>query len=141
MANIVWADVVNHASALANPAVSVPAQTDLLGWANNLLNVRVFGGENSVKYKLARIYLVAHFATLDVLAAAAGLGGGSTGGTTGPVTSESEGGLSRSYGGAGSLAGSSDSSWNATIYGQMYAIIAGTCPRARLPFLCLTRPT
>lgn len=134
MADILWTDVVNHAAGLADPAVNSGAKTDILGLVNSMLNPLPFGGESSYKYKLARIYLAAHIGTLEVMAAKAGISGGGTGGTLGPVIAESEGGLTRSY--ASILAMNlKNPLWGATIYGQEYAAISSDLPVARLPFL------
>lgn len=84
MAAITWTDVTNHAAELAS--VAVGAQTDVLGHVNTALNVTLFGDETSPRLKLARIYLAAHLGTM-----------GNLGGVSGPVSSESAGGLSVSY--------------------------------------------
>lgn len=133
MANITWDDVVKLAPApeLEDPAVDTDLQTELLKLVNSeILNVRIFGGSDSAKYKLARVYIAAHFASLSPTATASG----GTSGTVGPITSESEGGISRSYGDMTTVPGSADSSWAATIYGQKYAMLARTT-LSRLPFL------
>lgn len=86
MASITWADVTNHAPQLS--VLAVGAQNDILAFVNTLLDVNVLGGEESAMVKMARIYLAAHFGTVDTQ-------GGS--GPAGPVISETAGGLSRSY--------------------------------------------
>jgi hypothetical protein len=123
MADIVWQDVVDEAKELANPKVAIGAQTVLLAWANGALNVRVWGGEDSAKLKLARALMVAHIATLIGQRGAA---------IAGPVTSESEGGVSRSY--AQISSATRDPNWAATAYGQAYLTILSTT-MARLPFV------
>jgi hypothetical protein len=85
MADIIWTDVVAHAPELSS--VPSTAQTDVLAYANVALNASEFGGTASAAYRLARIYLAAHFGTQV-----------SSGGA-GAVLSESAGGLSVSYGG------------------------------------------
>lgn len=122
MTSIVWTDVVDHAAELANPKVAIGAQATLLDWANNLFNLRVWGGETSSALKLARIYAVAHVATLVKLGSKAGL-----------VTSESEGGLSRSYALITAITG--DPNWSATAYGRAYLTLLAGRVGARLPFV------
>lgn len=105
MASIVWADVVNHAAELSS--VDTDAQTDILAHVNTTLDVRVFGGEDSPKLKLARIYLAAHMATLQTL-----------GGSSGDIQSESVGGVSYSYGAAADA-----SDFSSTSYGKQYSAL------------------
>jgi len=112
MASISWADVLDFASVLAT--VPVGQQTILLALANESLNVAAFGGEDAAKTKLARIYWVAHFASLP--------GAGTTAGgaaAAGPVTSETTGGISRAYASLSS-SGSSGESWSETLWGRRY---------------------
>lgn len=112
MAAIVWSDVVNAAPELADPAVAVAWQTVLLSFANTRLDVNVFDGESGPTTKMARVALVAHFAS--------GVGSGS-GGATSPVTSESAGGLARSYASASAGGGSG---FTTTAYGVTYRLLA-----------------
>lgn len=105
MSAIVWDDVVNHAAELSG--VNGDAQDDILAHVNTTLNVAVFGGEGSAKLKLARIYLAAHMATLQIL-----------GGSSGDIQSESVGGVSYTYGGS-----TSTSEFNATSYGKQYTAL------------------
>lgn len=113
MADITWADVTGIAGELT--AVPVSAQTDILAYVNTTLAVAMFGGEDSPKLRMARIYRAAHMATLLT-------SGGSV--TAGPVTSETVGAnsISRSYG-AGS---GSSSDWDSTPYGRQYAMLVRT---------------
>ncbi len=117
MADIVWTDVTDFASELST--VDSDAQVVILAYVNDALSVSAFGGETSPKLKLARIYLAAHVGTL------------SRGGTpmAGPVTSETDGTIARSYA-ARAIANPSD--WDSTSYGQLYAALVRTS-RARLP--------
>lgn len=87
MAPITWADVSAHAPELSDLDPTV--QVDLLAYANDAWNPNEFGGEASYNLRLARIYLIAHIATV----------GPTSGGqaSTAEVSSESVGGLSRSY--------------------------------------------
>lgn len=103
MAAIVWTDVT--AIAVELTAVPVDAQTLFLSYVNTSLNVDYFGGESHINTKLARIYLAAHLGKTQ-------LQGGDS--IAGPVTSESAGGLSRSYALVSAVSGSgavSGSSW------------------------------
>lgn len=84
MAAITWADV------LAIPApelvsVSNAAQTAILAYVNDALNVEKFGGEGTPLLTRARALLAAHSAALAMLAA------------EGPLIGETEGGLSRQW--------------------------------------------
>ena len=83
MAAIIWTDVVALAPELST--TSTTTQTDVLGYANQALNVALYGGEAATSTRLARIYLAAHLAALAKL------------GTGGALLSESVGGMSRSY--------------------------------------------
>lgn len=104
MADIVWADVTGFAPELTT--VSAGAQTLILAYVNDeALDSSVFGGESANMYKMARIYLAAHRGTLTL-----------RGGTAGPVTSESAGGLSRSYGSGMT----SSTGLESTVYGQEF---------------------
>lgn len=121
MAAIDWTAVIAHAPELA--AVSSQARTEILAHVNTALDVEVFGGEDAPKTRLARIYLAAH------LGAGVANSGGST--SVGAVTSESAGGLSRSYGQAAVVA---TASLGSTSYGQAYLALVNTSA-ARAPFV------
>ena len=86
MASITWEDVGSIAPELAGEVIAPIAQEAILAMANAQLAVDVWGGEDSPKLRLGRIYFAAHLATLGRLR-----------GRAGQVTSESAGGLSRSY--------------------------------------------
>ena len=86
MADITWAMVLDFDAGLST--VPVAAQTAILAFVNAAHDVDAFDGEDGPHLHLARIYLAAHFGRTTGVAAAA----------TGPVTSESAGGLSVSYG-------------------------------------------
>lgn len=120
MAAITWNDVVAVAAELA--AVPPPSQAIWLDLANAWFAAAVFGGEDDPRLKAARALLAAHFAAPMIYATADGSP------TAGPVTSESTGGISRSYATGASL----PSDWNTTSYGQRLQLIIGTLPRARL---------
>lgn len=118
MAVITWAMVVNHASELS--AIGVDAQNDILAHVNTTLKPSVFGGEESGKLKLARIYLAAHFGTIEK----------ARGSVVGPVVSSSAGGLSRSF----AVVQGSSNDYDSTPYGKQYAALLKTT-LARLPFV------
>ena len=123
MAAIVWDDVVDIAAELS--AVGTDARTKILAFVNVALDVALFElGEDDARLHLARIYLAAHFGS-------GALPGSGSSGPPGTVTSESAGGLSRSYGSmptalASGLVGG-------TWYGQQY--IALTRPVSAGPWL------
>lgn len=118
MADIAWSDVIDHAAELS--AVTAGAQANILAFVNAALDVATFDGEAGPRTKLARIYLAAHFATADVV---------STGGA-GPLTAESLGDESRSYGSFSLAAGTLAS----TGYGNSYLALVNTSA-ARGPIL------
>lgn len=127
MAAIVWSDVVAVAKEMVDPKVSATAQEMILSWANTGLKVSVWGGEASLTLKLGRCLRAAHLGTLC-----------STGGVTvaGPVVSESEGGLSRSYALLSSItSGNTDPNYSSTTYGNAYMTIISGLAGARLPFV------
>lgn len=77
--------------------------------------------------RLALIFLAAHLGTI------AGSGGMGASGATGPVISESAGGLKRTY--AQATVTSSNSDLGATSYGIQYMAILKMSPEVRGPFL------
>jgi hypothetical protein len=116
MAAITWDDVVDHAASLVD--VDPGQQTDLLALVNTQLNVGAFGGEDAPKTKLARIYFVAHFASLP----------SDEGSSAGPVVSESTGRISRAY---QALSGTTEG-WDETRWGRLYQLLLRGS-RARWP--------
>lgn len=120
MAAIVWADVVLIAPALS--AVADGAHFPILAFVNTAFDPKVFGGEESPRLRLARMYLAAHYGTITN---ATGQGGGNT---AGPIISETVGGVSRSY--ANLVGGSGSETFISTIYGrELLALLAGTSSR------------
>lgn len=121
MADVVWPDVVALDSSLS--AVEPWAQTLFLDEAN-ALNADAFDGANGPRFRLARVFLAAHRGRrlLDVA---------NSGGAAGPVTSEDVGGMSTTYAApaAGSTAGGD---FELTAWGQQYAELCRSSPRARL---------
>jgi hypothetical protein len=63
VAAIVWADVEALQSNLSS--VSAAAQMIILAHVNEDLNPRMFGGDGSAKYHLARCFLAAHLGELE----------------------------------------------------------------------------
>lgn len=111
MAAIVWADVFAGATELTTLAAT--DQTLILAYVNARF-VPGVGDESSTAVKTARVYLARHMGT-------AGL----TGGAGGAVTSESEGGLSRSY---AVMSSGSASEWGQTVWGQMLTSLLRCSP-------------
>lgn len=119
MASIIWADVIAHAAELSSAHIVV--RTDALAFANARVSSANHDGEDGPTTRLARIYLAAHYVASNP----------SFGGGAGPVTSESEGGLSRSYAVASSTA------WDAlgsTAWGRKFSAL-GRGSRARAGIL------
>lgn len=86
MASIIWEDVAGVAPELGGTRMSLIAQDMILQLANTYLAVDNWGGEASPKLKMARAYVAAHFATMQLRR-----------GIPGAVASSAAGGLSRSY--------------------------------------------
>jgi hypothetical protein len=62
VADIAWSDVVDLQANLST--VAAGAQTKILTYVNEGLSAAAFGGEDSPRYTLARIYLAAHLGEL-----------------------------------------------------------------------------
>jgi hypothetical protein len=108
MAAITWPNVVDFAPELS--AFDADAQTPILAYVNDeAFHLDSWGGEDSSTLRLGRIYLAAHMATISN-------SGGSA--VAGPVTSETAGGLSRSYGFMSSV--EADPLLDATPYGRLF---------------------
>lgn len=120
MADITWDDVESHYPGMS--AVGEDAHDNILAFVNaEALSATVFGGEDSAKYKLARIHYAAHLGEL-------GLRG--TGGAAGPVASKTiaASSLSVSY----ADAGASESALLATVAGSALYTLMRSSPRARV---------
>jgi len=122
MAVISWSDVANQFP--TGLTSNHGARKDILAYVNDALVVDEFGGEDSAKLKLARVYLAAHFATIAA--------GGVTG-VAGPVVEEEGGDLRRKYA-SFSTTGSSDPSLTSTSGGRAYLTLLATT-KARAPFV------
>lgn len=116
MATIIWDDVVAHAAQLST--LDVDARNAILAHVNTALVPKKFGGESSPKLKLARVYLAAHLATV----------GPASGGTitAGPVTSETVGGVSRTYANLASASAESQAQLQGSTYGQLFLELVRT---------------
>lgn len=112
VANIGQGDVIAIAADL-DGKLDDGAWIDVLAYANQV-NLAQVGGTDQDS-RMARIFLAAHVAKTALLARS---------GAAGPVTSESVGGVRRSY---GFIAGQVGTGLASTRYGQMYLdVLAGT---------------
>lgn len=118
MADILWSDVTDAITDL--PTISASMQTVILGLVNKRVDGAVFDGEDGETTKLARIFLAGHLAVMSKRPAR---------GSAGPVTSESAGGLSRSY-----AQMTTTSALQLTAPGSSYAFLVSTSA-ARAPFV------
>lgn len=120
MADILWQDVLDVAPSgdLAG-LTSVSAQNKILAYVNQKVDPDQFGGSpggvDDPTYVLARAYLAAHMALLA-------LRGGSV---AGPLTSETEGGVSASYANMNYMR---RPLLTTTVYGQQFARLVDTSP-------------
>ncbi len=122
MAAITWTDVTNHAPDIGT--VAAGAQTDILAYVNDeAIDPDALGGSSAYEYKLARIYLAAHFGTIATVAGSAG----------GAVKREKVGDLEIEFAvGTGSM---SASSLTATRWGKLYLELVQRAPSARGPWV------
>lgn len=109
MAAIVWSDVTAHAGELTTRYTNTTAQNDLLDLVNNTTNVSLIDTESGFKTRLARIYMAAHLATMELRKGAAGV-----------LTEQSAGPLRRGY---QLLQGMTKSELSLTSYGCNYLAI------------------
>lgn len=93
-------------------AVTDPVVTTWLGLAVRRHNVTSWGGV----YSEAMVFWAAHQVERSP---SSGAGGGS-GSEVGPITAQSDGDLSRSYGASASSGSASDDALRSTRYGEMY---------------------
>lgn len=118
MPDILWQDVLDVAADVAG-LTSLTAQAKILSYVNQKVDPAQFGGtQNGVDdptYVLARCYLAAHMALLT-------LRGGSV---AGPLTSESEGGVSAAYANMNYLR---RPLLTTTVYGQQFARLLDVSP-------------
>ncbi len=113
---IVKADVVNFATELASTSIGDGMWADVLAYVNQ---VNLSSLDSAIDIRMARIFLAAHVASVTRRSAAGGYE------AAGPVTSESVGGVRRSYalvsGAAEGQTGLSESR-----YGRMFSQILGS---------------
>lgn len=115
MADIIWADVTAIATELTS--IDGAARVYILAYVNGPgVNPDILDGESGPMTRLARIYLAAHIGS--------GVGKGASGSAGGAVTSESAGGLSRSYA-APPLPPTTPGSHASTDYGRRFDDIIG----------------
>jgi hypothetical protein len=108
MAAIAWTDVVDVAPTMSTAAAGL--QTMVLAYVNEHgVNINAFDGEDGATTKLARAHLAAHLAAMS----------GRAGVASGPVTSQSAGGLSRSF-----SVWSGTSMLSSTGYGRLFLMLA-----------------
>jgi hypothetical protein len=122
MTAIVWTDVTDVAPAMST-GVPVGFQTKILAYVEEVVNPAAFGGEDSITFLLARSYLAAHYAALYKMG---------TFGAQGPVTSQSEGGVSQSF---ASVMPQADSSLARTNYGDAFLTFVRRSGYARSGFV------
>jgi hypothetical protein len=96
VANVVWADIEALQANLST--VSAAAQMIILAHVNEDLNPAAFGGEDTAKYHLARVYLAAHLGELERR----------KGGASGQVTSKTIGTNSMTLAFAQAASGNAD---------------------------------
>lgn len=124
MSAIIWTDVTLGLGLASLQTVPVPIQNDILSKVNGAgINAVAFGGEESPNTRLARIYLAAHLGQL-----VANMISGEVNGVL--VSSESTGGISRSY-----SVGSADGDHNETIWGQLFDQLVRSSPGTRGPIV------
>lgn len=111
--------VVDIAAELS--VVDADAQTMILAYVNQALAVDEWGGEDSPTYKLARVYLAAHYGTVT-------LQGGN--GPAGPAISQTVGGITRIY--MNNSPVGSDPVMGKTPYGNSFLSLLRRSP-AKLP--------
>lgn len=122
MSAITWPNVLeiapDAAATAALSAVPVPLQTHVLAHVNGSgLDPDIFDGEAGTDTGRARRYLAAHIATVLTL----NINGAS--GASGPLASETEGDISRSYVNILALAGMT-SELDRTVYGSLFKLMA-----------------
>jgi hypothetical protein len=117
MAAITWADVVVLEAGLS--AAPLGMQATILAYVHEVVGVQSLGGEDSQRLKMARSLLAAHLAKVFEQ-----LGQGQA---TGPVTSRSLGGISKSWA-AGAM---TDDGLQRTGHGSLYLFVVRNAPKAQ----------
>lgn len=120
---LAWSTLATAAPFLS--AVPVAFQTSILGYVNNEgLDENVWGGPDSNKLALGRMYLAMHMGTLFIRGVLAGPTG-----AVGTVQVSTASKLSRTF---ATLAAQNTPN-GSTIWGNLYDSLLRTCPLARLP--------
>lgn len=111
MEDIIQSNVTALAPELAGTVLSDQAWVDILAYVNQF---NLTTTDSDIDRRLARIYLAAHIGSVNKRAASA---------SSGPIVSESVGGVRRSYGQLSTA--TSASSLSSTRYGQLYSDLLG----------------
>jgi hypothetical protein len=114
---ITWLDVVKLEAGLST--VPLDWQTEILTYVHEVVGVQSLGGEASPRLKMVRRTLAAHFGKLYQQ-----LAGGLT---TGPVTSRSMGGISKSM----LSAGMTEDGLQRTGHGSLYLFVVRSAPKCQ----------
>lgn len=117
MAAIKWSDVDGLAAALSTLATE--AQDAILLWVNAYFNPAAFGGEDSARLKMARVFLAAHLGTMAPW-----------GGVSGRVTSKTIASNSASISYAQKL---TTDGLELTEWGQMLRVMMAGSAYSRMP--------
>lgn len=117
MAAITWANVTDLEAGLSETPLA--AQTAILAYVHEVVAADRLGGEEAERTKMARAALAAHLAKMHQQLAA--------GQATGPVTSRSIGGISKSW-----LAPSmTEDGLQRTGHGSLYLFVVRTAPKCQ----------
>lgn len=117
MAAITWPDVLVLEAGLST--VPLASQTAILAYVHEVVGVQSLGGEASERLKMVRRALAAHFGKLHQQ-----IGDGLT---TGPVTSRSIGGISKSW----LAAGMTEDGLQRTGHGSLYLFLVRNAPKCQ----------
>ncbi len=117
MAAIKWQDVSGLVPSLA--ALATEGQDGILAFVNAYFSPTIWGGEDSVRYKMARVFLAAHLATMSPW-----------GGVSGRVTSKTISTSSASINYAQKL---TTDGLELTEWGQMLRVMMAGNAGARMP--------
>lgn len=117
MAAISWPDVTALEAGLST--VPTDWQAGILAYVHEVVGVQSLGGEDSERLKMARRTLAAHLGALHQQLAA-GL-------TTGPVTSRSIGGISKSW----LATAMSEDGLQRTGHGSLYLFVVRCAPKCQ----------
>jgi len=117
---ITWANVVSLSTDFE--CVTPSLRTLIINQVNETIDPALFCGADTTAYKLAQMYLAAHYAAVQLAASKAGT-------AAGPVQSESVGGLSVSYkANYSSSASMSREGYERTPWGAMFLELLRSSP-------------